>query len=159
MSCWIYFRKHKIVLVFLPISEIDMDRSFKSSSLVEDKGLFNPASSTYLQYIQLIVPQWYHMWHRSMSTLDQVVAYCWWHKTMTWTNVIFSLIKFCGIHMRALSQMPKFLFYDGFKSHIQNKYCHISEGPLSWQNTIESIKTTTSMEDVSTRVLEKLKNI
>ena len=44
------------MFVFLPISEIDMDKLFKSSSLVEDKGLFNPASSTYLQYIQLIVP-------------------------------------------------------------------------------------------------------
>ena len=27
----------------------------------------------------------------------------WRHKTITWTNVYFSLVKFCGIHLRAIS--------------------------------------------------------
>ena len=40
--------------------------------------------------------------HRSTSTLVWVVA--WWHQTITWTNIDFSSVKFCGIHLRLISQ-------------------------------------------------------
>ena len=35
----------------------------------------------------------------------------WWHQAITWTNVDFSLLRFYGIDIRAISQqMPKLLF-------------------------------------------------
>ena len=35
----------------------------------------------------------------------------WWHQAITWTNFDFSLVRFCGINLRAISLwMPKQLF-------------------------------------------------
>ena len=57
----------------------------------------------------------------------------WSHQALTWTNVQISLVRFCGIHPRAISQWVlmllfcimslKIIFFD---------YCHISQGPLGW---------------------------
>ena len=51
--------------------------------------------------------------HRSASTLVQVMA-CFGavrHQAITWTYVDFSSVRFCGIHLRAISQLvPEPLF-------------------------------------------------
>ena len=49
--------------------------------------------------------------HRSRSTLAHVMACAWWQQVITWTNLYFSLVRFCGIHLGAISQwVPKLLF-------------------------------------------------
>ena len=37
-------------------------------------------------------------WYRTGSTLSQVMACCWWHQAITWTNVDLSSKMFCCIH-------------------------------------------------------------
>ena len=41
-------------------------------------------------------------WHRSRSTLVQVMAYR--HQAITWTNVDLSSVKSCHIYLRVISQ-------------------------------------------------------
>ena len=41
-------------------------------------------------------------WHRSVLILAQVMAWC--HQAITWTNVDLLLMRFCDIHLRAISQ-------------------------------------------------------
>ena len=44
--------------------------------------------------------------------LGQRLFVAWWHQAITWTNVNFSFVRFCGIHLRAISQwVSKLLFY------------------------------------------------
>ena len=57
-------------------------------------GLLTPHDNTDLAWY------WLRLW---------LVA--WHHQAITWTNVAFSLIRFCGIHLREiLQQVPKQLF-------------------------------------------------
>ena len=35
----------------------------------------------------------------------------WWHQDITWINIDFSLLGFCGIHMRAISSWAWIIVY------------------------------------------------
>ena len=66
--------------------------------------------------------------HRSGSTLAQVLVWC---QTNTWTNVDFSTMRFCGIHLRAISQwVPKL------------PICIISSKIILWKS--EKLKVTST---------------
>ena len=55
-----------------------------------------------------------------------------WHQTITWANVHFSLVKFWGIHMRAISQSGQATSqYNKFQYYSFLKDCHISQGLMS----------------------------
>ena len=46
--------------------------------------------------------------HRYGSIFAQVMVATWRHQAITWTNVEFLLVRYCGIHLRAISQIvPK----------------------------------------------------
>ena len=61
-----------------------------------------------LTHCSLVMP------HRNINLVQHwlgqwLVTWC--HQAITWTNVEFSLVKFCGIHLRTISQRaPKLLF-------------------------------------------------
>ena len=58
----------------------------------------------------------------------------WRHQAITWTNVYFSLVKFCSIHLRATPQRiprPLFPIYNAFQNHKFWSYCCISRGLMS----------------------------
>ena len=40
------------------------------------------------------------------SRLAQVMPVTWWHQAITRTNVKFSFVRFCGIHLQAISERP-----------------------------------------------------
>ena len=45
-----------------------------------------------------------------ISTAFPFQLFVWWHQAITWTNVHFSSVRFCGIHLGAISQgFPKLL--------------------------------------------------
>ena len=39
----------------------------------------------------------------------------WWHQVVTWTNVDFSLVRSCGMHLRAISQST--ILYNELEDH------------------------------------------
>ena len=43
-------------------------------------------------------------WWRRLQPMSSVSPVCWQHPATTWTNVDFSLVWFCRIHLRAISQ-------------------------------------------------------
>ena len=77
----------------------------------------------------LIVAWWYH---RSGSTLAQVMAWC---RAITWTNVYLS-VRYNGKHLMAISQevtQPSIAKLS-LKSHIWN-FIQISQGLISYKLT------------------------
>ena len=65
-------------------------------------------------------------WYRYGSPLAQMIVCCLIAHTITWTNVDASLVRFCGIHLRAIPQWVHWVW----KWHIWN-YCHIPHGPMN----------------------------
>ena len=73
------------------------------------------------------VQQVYTLTHRGLvmpygdTDLGQLDA--WWHQAITWTDVDFSLVWFCGIHLRTISQwVPDYylrviVLYNEFENH------------------------------------------
>ena len=72
-------------------------------------------------------------WHRCGSTLTQVMACC---LIVPSPNVDFSLVRFCGIHLRAISQgVSKLLFcIISLKSTLLNLLSHLPGA--EWINTL-----------------------
>ena len=62
-------------------------------------------------------PSYSIWWHRSWSALAQVMTWC----LITWTNVDFSFVRFCGIHLRVfvrwVPNSQATIFYNEVKSH------------------------------------------
>ena len=55
-----------------------------------------------------------------------------WHQAITWTNVNFSLIRFWGIHLGAITQqVSQLLFCIMSLKTILLNYCHISQESVS----------------------------
>ena len=53
----------------------------------------------------------YVWWHRSGSTLALVWPFAWQHQVIIWTNIDFSSVRFCTIHLNAISKwVTKLIF-------------------------------------------------
>ena len=70
-------------------------------------------------------------WHRSWSTLAQVMACCMTAPSNYLNHSWLSSLRFCGIHMGLISlEILTISMYKVRKLHFWN-YCHISQGPIS----------------------------
>ena len=59
----------------------------------------------------------------------------WRHQVLTQINVDFSSVRFCGNHLRAITQwVPELLFFILRLTFIILKHCHFSQGPRKNQS-------------------------
>ena len=60
----------------------------------------------------------------------------WWHQAITWTNIDFSLVRLCGIHLKAISQPVSNLFP-----------CYVIWHNTCWSSLVQKMAITITLRE------------
>ena len=63
---------------------------------------------------------WHHVYCSRLVQVYYLVA--WWHQSITWTNVVFSLVRSADVHLKAISPDSKALNHSNQLENCLNKF-------------------------------------